>query len=38
MLQKSTKGSLEEEIERLIEERQQARKDKNFALADQDKR
>ena len=33
MLQKSTKGSLEEEIERLIEERQQARKDKNFALA-----
>ena len=34
MLQKSTKGSLEEEIERLIEERQQARKDKNFALAD----
>ena len=34
MLQKSTKGSLEEEIERLIEERQQARKDRNFALAD----
>lgn len=34
ILQKSTKGSLEEEIERLIEERQQARKDRNFALAD----
>jgi len=34
ILQKSTKMSLEEEIERLIEERQQARKDRNFALAD----
>ncbi|WP_291651587.1 cysteine--tRNA ligase [Clostridium sp.] len=34
ILQKSTKGSLEEEIERLIAERQQARKDRNFALAD----
>lgn len=34
MLQKSTKGSLEEEIEGLIEARQQARKDRNFALAD----
>lgn len=34
ILQKSTKMSLEEEIEKLIEERQQARKDRNFALAD----
>lgn len=34
ILQKSTKVSLEEEIEKLIEERQQARKDKNWALAD----
>ena len=34
ILQNSTKGSLEEEIERLIAERQQARKDRNFALAD----
>ncbi|WP_195430733.1 cysteine--tRNA ligase [Clostridium sp. D46t1_190503_E9] len=34
ILQKSTKGSLEEEIEKLIAERQQARKDRNFALAD----
>lgn len=34
ILQKSTKVSLEEEIEKLIEERQQARKDRNFALAD----
>ena len=34
ILQKSTKCSLEEEIERLIEERQKARKERNFALAD----
>lgn len=34
ILQKSTKGSLEEEIEALIAERQQARKDKNWALSD----
>ncbi|MDZ5034581.1 cysteine--tRNA ligase, partial [Clostridium perfringens] len=34
ILQNSTKGSLEEEIENLIEQRQQARKNKDFALAD----
>lgn len=34
MFQKSTKGNLEEEIEALIAKRQQARKDRNFALAD----
>lgn len=34
ILQKTTKGDLEAEIEALIAERQQARKDKNFALAD----
>ena len=34
ILQKSTKGSLEDEIEKLIEERQQARKNRDFALAD----
>lgn len=34
ILQNSTKGSLEEEIEKLIAERQQARKDKDFDLAD----
>lgn len=34
MLQKSTKGNLEEEIENLIAKRQQARKDRDFALAD----
>ncbi|KYH35169.1 cysteine--tRNA ligase [Clostridium tepidiprofundi DSM 19306] len=34
ILQKTTKGSLEEEIEKLIEERQKARKEKNWALAD----
>ena len=34
MLQKSTKGSLEDEIEALIEARQKARKEKNFAEAD----
>lgn len=34
MFQKSTKGNLEEEIEALIAERQQARKDRDFALAD----
>lgn len=34
ILQKSTKGSLEEEIEKLIEERQQARKNKDWALSD----
>lgn len=35
ILQKSTKVSLEDEIEALIEERQQARKDRNFARADE---
>ncbi|MPQ42364.1 cysteine--tRNA ligase [Clostridium tarantellae] len=34
ILQKSTKGTLEDEIEGLIEQRQKARKDKDFALAD----
>ncbi|WP_032123647.1 cysteine--tRNA ligase [Clostridium amazonitimonense] len=34
ILQKSTKGNLEEEIEALIEERQKARKEKNWALSD----
>lgn len=34
MFQKSTKGNLEEEIEALIAERQQARKDRDFGLAD----
>ena len=34
ILQKTTKGDLEDEIEALIAERQQARKDRNFALAD----
>lgn len=34
ILQKSTKVSLEEEIEGLIQERQKARKDRNWALAD----
>lgn len=34
MFQKSTKGNLEEEIEALIAERQQASKDRDFALAD----
>ena len=34
ILQKTTKGTLEEEVEALIAERQQARKDRNFALAD----
>lgn len=34
ILQKSTKVSLEEEIEMLISQRQQARKDKNWALSD----
>lgn len=34
ILQKSTKGSLEDEIETLIAQRQQARKDKNWALSD----
>jgi cysteinyl-tRNA synthetase len=35
ILQKSTKSSLEDDIEKLIEERQEARKNKNFKLADQ---
>lgn len=35
ILQKTTKANLEEEIEALIAERQQARKDRNFALADE---
>lgn len=34
ILQKTTKGDLEAEVEALIAERQQARKDRNFALAD----
>ena len=34
ILQKTTKVSLEDEIEALINERQQARKERNFALAD----
>ena len=34
ILQKTTKGDLEAESEALIAERQQARKDRNFALAD----
>ncbi|MDD7796412.1 cysteine--tRNA ligase [Clostridium sp. 'White wine YQ'] len=34
ILQKSTKVSLEEEVEKLIEERQNARKNRDFALAD----
>ncbi|KGO12527.1 cysteine--tRNA ligase [Clostridium botulinum] len=34
ILQKSTKASLEEEIERLIQERQKARKEKDWTLAD----
>lgn len=34
ILQRSTKSSLEEEVEKLIEKRQQARKEKNWALAD----
>lgn len=34
ILQNTTKVSIEDEIEELIEQRQQARKDKNFALAD----
>lgn len=34
ILQKSTKGSLEEEVEGLIEARQNARKNRDFALAD----
>lgn len=34
MFQKSTKGNLEDEIEALIAKRQQARKDRDFALAD----
>ena len=34
MLQKTTKGSLEDEVEALIEQRQQARKNRDFALAD----
>ena len=34
ILQKSTKVSLEDEVEELIEQRQQARKNRDFALAD----
>jgi cysteinyl-tRNA synthetase len=34
ILQRSTKVSLEEEVEQLIADRQQARKDKDFALSD----
>lgn len=34
ILQKSTKGNLEDEIEALIAQRQQARSDKNWALSD----
>ncbi len=35
LLQKSEKKDLDSDIEEMIEKRQQARKDKNFALADQ---
>lgn len=34
ILQKSTLGNLEQEIQKLIDERQKARKEKNFAAAD----
>jgi cysteinyl-tRNA synthetase len=34
ILQNTTKGTIEDEIEALIEQRQQARKDRDFALAD----
>ncbi|MDO4535546.1 MAG: cysteine--tRNA ligase [Clostridium perfringens] len=34
ILQKSTKVSLDDEIQKLVDERQQARKDKNWTLAD----
>lgn len=34
ILQKTTKGSLEDEVEALIEQRQEARKNRDFALAD----
>jgi len=34
ILQNTTKGSLEDEIEELIQDRQKARKDKNWGLAD----
>ena len=34
ILKKTVKGSLEDEVEALIEKRQQARKDKDYALAD----
>lgn len=34
ILQKSTKGSLEDEVQGLIEQRQNARKNRDFALAD----
>jgi cysteinyl-tRNA synthetase len=34
ILQKTTKVNIEDEIEKLIEERQQARRDKNWTLAD----
>jgi cysteinyl-tRNA synthetase len=34
LLQKSTVGELDDEVEKLIEERQKARKEKNWALAD----
>jgi cysteinyl-tRNA synthetase len=34
ILQNATRGSLEEEVERLIEERQKARKERNWTLSD----
>lgn len=34
ILEKSTKGTLEDHVEKLIEERQRARKEKNWALSD----
>lgn len=34
ILQNTSKGSIDEEVERLIEERQKARKERNWALAD----
>ncbi|HBM75460.1 MAG TPA: cysteine--tRNA ligase, partial [Clostridiaceae bacterium] len=34
LLQKSTMGKLDDEVQKLIEKRQEARKEKNWALAD----
>jgi cysteinyl-tRNA synthetase len=35
ILQKNTRENLDDEIQKLIDERQKARKDKNFARADE---